>query len=82
MQLLLTKNFAKWANKKAIANTRLCDAAHEIQQGLVDASLGAGLYKKRLGKLNAGKRNGYRILLAFKTSQRIIYMFGFSKGEV
>lgn len=44
-------------------------------------NLGGGLIKKRVARSGQGKRGGYRVLLAFKDSDRSIFIFGFSKND-
>jgi hypothetical protein len=53
----------------------------EINAGQIDASLGAGLVKKRVPRAGEGKRGGRRVILAFRGKDRSIFLFGFSKNE-
>ena len=57
------------------------DAVTELSQGLVDADLGGCLFKKRIAKAGTGKRGGYRVLLAFRFEERVIFLFGFNKAD-
>lgn len=57
-------------------------AVEEMQRGLVDADLGGGLLKKRIARPGAGKRGGYRTLLASNRRDRWVFLFGFSKNEL
>jgi hypothetical protein len=64
-----------------VDDEKLKQAVQEMIAGLVDVSLGNGLYKKRVGRKGWRKRNGFRTLLAFEKNQRVIFLFGFAKKE-
>jgi len=49
--------------------------------GLIDADLGGGLYKKRIALPGRGKRGGARTLLATNKKSRWFFLFGFQKNE-
>lgn len=50
-------------------------------QGLVDADLGGGLVKKRIGRPGQGKSGGYRTLVATNKGNRWVFVYGFPKNE-
>lgn len=81
IQTLKTKAFAKWAKEEGLSDAALVGAAHEMQQGLYDANLGGGVYKKRLAHGGRGKSGGLRVILAFKINDLAIFVYGFSKNE-
>ena len=81
LEIYVTKLFDRWAKGEAISDTSLCQAVSEIEDGLVEANLGGGLYKKRIGGRGKGKRGSYRTLLAFKSENRAVFVFGFAKKE-
>ena len=56
-------------------------AVNELSNGLFEASLGGGLYKKRVARLGQGKRSGYRTIIALRNHERAIFMYGFAKNE-
>jgi hypothetical protein len=45
-------------------------AVREMQHGLIDATLGGGLLKKRIARAGGGKRGGYRTLVAADLAER------------
>lgn len=49
--------------------------------GLVDADLGGGVVKKRIGLPGRGKRSGARILIATNKGSRWFFVMGFEKNE-
>lgn len=59
----------------------LCTAVEEISAGLVDASLGGNVYKKRVQLPGRGKRGGARVLIGTNLGDRWFFLFGFSKNE-
>ncbi len=52
-----------------------------MEQGLVDASLGGGLHKKRVAAPGRGKSGSYRTLLAFRSKRRAFFIYGFAKNQ-
>jgi hypothetical protein len=81
MQILKHWIFHKWAKSEGLTDNTLKKAIDEIKQGLFEAHLGSGLYKKRVARQGSGKRSGYRTILAFKQYTRAIFMYGFAKNE-
>lgn len=67
--------------KTELTNHMLCDAVAEMAQGLIDADLGSGVVKKRIGLAGRGKRGGARILVATNKGDRWFFIFGFEKNE-
>jgi hypothetical protein len=81
MRVLKTKTFARWARKERIDDSLLAEAVSEMRRGLVDAQLGGNLLKKRIARLGAGKRGGYRIFVTTDWSNRWVFLYGFAKKE-
>lgn len=52
-----------------------------MAQGLIDADLGGGVVKKRVGLAGQGKRGGARTLVATNKGNRWFFVFGFEKNE-
>jgi hypothetical protein len=76
-----TRWFDRWARQEGLAATSLCAAVQEMTRGLVDADLGSGLVKKRIGRPGQGKSGGYRTLVATNRGNRWVFVFGFPKSE-
>lgn len=81
MRIFKTKVFARFARQERVVDARLVSAIDAAQRGLVDADLGGGLIKQRLARSGKGKRGGYRLLIAFRTENLAIFLFGFAKNE-
>jgi len=81
LNIYKTKVFDRWANGEGLANESLCDAVKEIKDGLYEADLGGGLFKKRIAKQGKGKSGGFRTLLATNKDDKWFFIFGFPKTE-
>lgn len=74
------KWFKRWASKEGLSDSVLKLAIAEMQQGLVDADLGANVYKKRVPLLGQGKSGILRTLIAFQVDNKAFFIYGFSKS--
>ena len=81
MAVYKTRWFDRWAGREGLAASSLCVAVREMLQGLVDADLGGGLVKKRIGRPGQGKSGGYRTLVATNKGNRWVFVYGFPKHE-
>ena len=68
--------------KTELSDRSLCAAVLEMAQGLIDADLGGGVVKKRIGLAGRGKRGGARTLIATNRRNRWVFLFGFEKGDL
>jgi hypothetical protein len=82
VRIFKTKGFARFARGERIKDEALREAVERVERGLVDADLGRGLVKQRLARPGQGKRGGHRILIAFRSKQRAIFLFGFAKSDL
>ena len=80
MSVYKTRWFDRWARKEGLASSSLCAAVREMTHGLIDADLGSGLVKKRIGRPGQGKSGGYRTLVATNKGNRWMFVFGFAKN--
>lgn len=76
-----TRHFQRWMRKTELTNAILCQAVAEMLAGLIDADLGGGVLKKRVGLAGRGKRGGARTLVATNRGNRWFFVFGFEKNE-
>ena len=76
-----TRHFSRWMRKTELTDTALCEAVQEMALGLIDADLGGGLVKKRVGIAGRGKRGGARTLVAMSKHSSWFFVFGFEKNE-
>ena len=81
MAIYTTRWFDRWARKQGMTTPSLCAAVREIAEGLYDADLGGGLFKKRIARAGQGKSGGFRTLVATNKGNRWVFVFGFPKNE-
>ncbi len=81
MRVFKTKWLARFARGEKLEDASLAAAIGEIERGLVDAELGGGLVKKRVARAGAGKRGGYRMVIAYRAEDRAVFLYGFAKSE-
>jgi hypothetical protein len=76
-----TRYFIRWMRKTVLNDEVLCAAVNEMAQGLIDADLGGGVVKKRVGISGRGKRGGARTLVATNKGNRWFFVYGFEKND-
>ena len=76
-----TYHFNRWARKALLSDELLHHAVEEMVNGLIDADLGGGIFKKRIAQPGRGKSGSVRTLLATNRDDRWIFVFGFEKNE-
>lgn len=81
MRVFKNKWFTKFARRHRIGDEVLLEAVLLANKGLVDAELGGGVVKLRIGRKGEGKSGGYRNLLFFKKGHRGFFVYGFAKNE-
>jgi hypothetical protein len=81
MVIYMTRWFERWARKQGLTTGLLCIAAREMSDGLFDADLGGGLFKKRVARAGQGKSGGFRTLVVTNKGDRWVFVFGFPKNE-
>jgi len=80
MKIYKTCVFDRWAKEQGLSAQALCKAVGEMQEGLYEADLGGGLFKKRIARQGQGKRSGFRTLIATNKGSRWFFVFGFAKN--
>ena len=80
MRVFKNTRFDRFAKKESIGDDELGDVATAFEKGEWDADLGSGLFKKRIARPGEGKRGGYRVLVFFKSGERIFFAYGFAKN--
>ena len=74
-------DFAKAARRARLSDATLLQAVGEADAGLVDAVLGGEVIKKRVARDGAGKRGGYRTIIAFRREDRAFFVHLFAKND-
>jgi hypothetical protein len=81
LRVFATKEFARFARKERIGSPQLCDAVGRAVKGLIDADLGGGVIKQRVARQGQGRSGGYRTIIAFRSGDRSVFMYGFAKNS-
>lgn len=81
MRVFATKEFARFARKERIGSSQLCEAVRRAGSGLIDADLGGGVIKQRVARQGQGRSGGYRTIIAFRSGDRSVFMYGFAKNS-
>ena len=81
IRIFTTKTFDRWIRKTGLTDEMLRNAVAEMTEGLIDADLGSGVFKKRIALAGRGKRSGARTLVASNLGDRWFFLFGFEKNE-
>ena len=80
MRIFKTKFFARFQRQEGLPDEALCGAIARAGKGLIDADLGRGLIKQRVPRQGAGRRGGYRTIIAYRAGTRAVFIFGFAKS--
>ncbi len=80
VRIFKIRYFARWMRKTELTNDALLEAVNEMAHGLIDADLGGGVVKKRIGIAGRGKRSGARTLIATNKGDRWFFIYGFEKS--
>ncbi|CAM3876101.1 hypothetical protein CCOS865_03446 [Pseudomonas reidholzensis] len=81
MDVYKRRDFSRWQVSVKLSDAMLCRAVNEMRNGLVDASLGGLLYKKRIAADGTGKSSGYRTLVSARIGSRYVFLHGFAKSD-
>jgi hypothetical protein len=81
MTVYATKDFARFARKAGLDNTKLVQAAEDVATGKFDADLGGSVYKQRVARDGEGKSGGFRTIIVFKIGGHSFFAHGFAKSE-
>ena len=81
MQILSTKWFKKWSKKSHLQNQDLLEAVNNLKGGLSVADLGNHLFKIRVKREHSGKSSGFRTIVVYQESDKVIFLYGFGKSE-
>jgi len=81
VRIFKIKGFARFQRRERIADESLSQATMRAERGLVDADLSGGLIKQRVARRGQGKSGGYRTIIAYRRSDRAVFLFGFAKNE-
>ncbi len=81
MRVFKTRAVTRFCKGEGITDAQLADAIARVERGLVDAALGGGLIKQRVARQGKGKSGGWRTLIAYRSGDRAVFLFGFAKNH-
>ena len=81
MRIFKTKWFVRYARHERIGNDSLRHAIERAEHGIVDVDLGGGVIKQRVARAGQGRSGGYRLLIAYRSGDRAVFLYGFAKNE-
>lgn len=81
MRIFKTKWFVRFARREQIEDRSLSEAIERAEHGIVDADLGGGVIKQRVARTGQGRSGGYRFLIAYRSGDRAVFLYGFAKNE-
>ena len=81
MKIYKTKTFRRFQRKEGMTDATLCEAVKRAEDGSVDAKLGRNLIKQRVARQGAGRRGGFRTVIAYRVGARAVFIYGFAKSN-
>lgn len=82
MRIFKVKTFARFSRKEGLSDASLQEAVADAERGLIAADLGGGLIKQRVARAGGGKSGGFRTVIAFRSKDRAVFLFGFAKNDL
>jgi hypothetical protein len=81
VRIFKTKWLARYARRQRIADRSLKEAVMRAGHGTIDADLGDGIIKQRVARSGQGRSGGYRMLIAYRSGARAVFLYAFAKNE-
>lgn len=81
MRIFKTKWFVRYVRQEHISDHGLREAIERAERGLIDADLGGGVIKQRVARTGQGRSGGYRMLIAYRSGNRAVFIYGIAKND-
>jgi len=81
MRIFKNKAFNRWARDKNLTADDLRSVAEEMKAGTIGAAPGGKIFKKRVALSAGGKSGGARVIIGFKLSGNLFFIYGYAKNE-
>ena len=81
MRAFKTRRFGRFANDKGLRDDALREAILRAELGLVDADLGGGVVKLRIGREGQGRSRGFRAHVLYRKGERAFFAQGLAKSQ-
>jgi hypothetical protein len=82
VRIFKTKAFARLARRESVPDASLVRAVDEAERGLIEADLRGGVIKQRVARAGSGKSGGYRVILAYHSETRSLFLYLFAKNAM
>lgn len=82
MRVFKSAWFGRFARKEKISAKALWEAVNRAENGLVDADLGGGVIKQRIGRPGESKSKGYRSIVLYRKGDKAFFVYGFPKSDL
>jgi hypothetical protein len=79
VRIFKTRAFARFARREGIDDAVLGSAIDRAERGQIDAELGGGIIKQRVARPGAGRSGGFRTVIAYRTSELSVFLYGFAR---
>jgi hypothetical protein len=82
MRIFKDKPFSRFARKENISDDELIRIIPQLEADNPDANLGGEVFKMRVARPGEGKSGGYRVIVLFRSGDRIFFVHGFAKSDL
>ncbi|MDR3285048.1 MAG: type II toxin-antitoxin system RelE/ParE family toxin [Treponema sp.] len=82
MRIFKNRWFTRFARKEGIGNDELKEIVRQAESGQYDVNLGGNVYKYRVARPGKGDSGGYRVIVFFKSGERMFFVYGFAKSDM
>ncbi|MHC6201828.1 type II toxin-antitoxin system RelE/ParE family toxin [Breznakiellaceae bacterium SP9] len=82
MRIFKNKTFTRYAQKEGISDDELRAIVPQRKANQADANLGGAVYKMRVARSGEGKAGAYRIIVYFRSGERVFFVHGFAKSDL
>lgn len=82
VRVFKTKGMTRYGRRERIGDADLLEAIYRAERGLIDADLGGGLIKQRIARRGQGRSGGYRVIMAYRAQNRVVFLYGFAKNDL
>ena len=80
MRIFKNTWFNRFADKEGITDSELKKTVDQLEKGRIDAELGGNVYKMRVARSGEGKSGGYRVIVFFRSEERVFFVYAFPKS--
>lgn len=81
MRVFKTKWFVRYMRRSGVSDDMLIEAVERAERGIIDADLGGDVIKQRVARRGQGRSGCYRMLIAFRSRARTVFIYAFAKNE-